>query len=681
MSYIALGKLVYQIRTKQKISLEKLGRGLCSKQALSDLERGNVQADKLLLDIVLQRLGKSTDKQEVILPWEAYHLEETCDRLERSIQGRNRENAGRYRKEFAKLLGRDGKEGTKPEHEARVREMYWHRILAEWAYWIDGKPEAAMRELLLAAGLTLPGWWEKKLEYFVISTVEMENLLAIARLELEARSRRCGMRTAALRKKIWDENWQPVGQESQPNGPWGREGMTLPGFLRECMAYIRKHFTDAQEHAKVFAKCAWLLSYIELEQGNVPEAYGMCEEAVEELRDYGISAFLPPMLERLLACCGKAMEILGKMKEENSELPYAWQRDWDVLSGRYGHYLEALRHIYVKSGLCPDPPVSIFVKCYQKSYHLDYEFIRSERMAQGMTREEMVEGVYQSQKTLWQIEVKRTSPHGRNFRLLMDKIDSDKGRYNAFVVSDSFEVLELKDEIERCMSRKEYERAGELTRTLENQLDMENTENQRIILYIRDVVEFRQGNVSCLEMLQRCWKLLGESYHIAKDVETGGIPDIKKLRGGSFYRAPMKAEMGLINQIALLLRRLQYDEEAEAVYEAVLKSMEASDVALRYRYRIYALPLGNLAKCQKSVDLSRKGISYELSCGKMNSLGYALMVWACAIEDDSPDRAESREMVLDSYYLCELSKNYRFREDIKRYYNERYGSFQPDRSV
>lgn len=675
MSYIALGKLICQIRTQQKISLEKLGRGLCSKQALSDLERGNVQADKLLLDIVLQRLGKSTDKQEVILPWDAYHLEETCDRLEQSIQGRNRENARKYRKEFAKLLGRDGREEAKWENEARVREMYWHRTLAEWAYWIDGNPETAMRELVLAAGITLPGWWERKLEYYVISTVEMENLLAIVRLEIEARGQKYRMRTAALRKKIWDGTWEPVGEKTWQRGPWDRQGMTLPGFLRECMGYIRKHFTDPQEHAKVFAKCVWLLSYIELEQGNVLEAYGLCEEAVEELRDYGISVFLPPMLERIVACCRQAMEIFGKMKKNGEEIPYAWQRDWGALFSRYGHYLAALRHTYIKSGLCPDSPVSIFVKCYQKSYHLDYEFIRSERVAQGMTREQMVEGVYQSQKTLWQIEVKHTSPHGRNFRLLMDKIDSEKGRYNAFVVSDSFEVLELKDEIDRCMSRKEYERVEELVRLLESQLDMGNAENQRIILYIRSVVEFRQGSVSCMEMLQRCWKLLGESYHIAKDVETGGVPDIKKLREGPFYRAPMKAEMGLINQIALLLRRLQYEEEAEAIYKAVLKTMESSNVAPCYRYRVYALPLGNLAKCKKSVDLSRKGISYELSCGKMNSLGYVLMAWACAIEDDSPDRAESREMILDSYYLCELSKNYKFREDVKKYYNEHYGSF------
>lgn len=687
MSYIALGKLIHQIRTEQKISLEKLARGLCSKQALSDIERGNVQADKLLLDIVLQRLGKSTDKQEVILPWEAYHMEETCDRLEQSIQWQDRENAGKYRGEFARLCG-DGKKkkagaragqaaaqekGGKKEREDPVRGMYWHRIMAEWAYWLEKDIPAALRELIKAANLTLPGWWGQKLENYVVSTVEMENLLAIARLELEARRKRYKTLTAALRREIWKERWQPVKGKGAQDTPPAREYMTLPGFLRECMDYIRKHFTDAQEHAKIFAKCAWLLSYVELEQGNVLEAYGICEEAVEGLRDYGISSFLLPMLERLLACCDRAEQICARAKEEKQVLSYAWQRDWHAVGERYGRYLAALERAYIKCGFCKKPPVSVFMKCYQKSYHLDYEFIRSERIAQGMTREEMVEGVYQNQKTLWQIEVKRNSPHGKNFRLLMDKIDSDKGRYNAFVVSDSFEALERKDEIDRCMGRKEYERAEELIRLLEKKLDMENAENQRIILHMRNVMEFRKGNVSAREMLQKCWGLLGESYHIAEGVETDGIPDVGKLKECLFYRAPMKAEMGIINQIAVLLGRLRYEKEAAAVYEAVLKSMEESAVAPCYRYRIYALPLGNLAKLLCSVEQSKKGMYYELSCGKMNSLGYLLMVWACAIEDDSSDRAESRGMVLDSYYLCELSKNYKYREDIKRYYDEQYG--------
>lgn len=670
MAYIELGKLLHQVRKEQNISLEKLARGLCSKQALSDIERGSVQADKMMLDIMLQRLGKSTDKQEVILTWEAYHLEETYDCLEQSIQQQNHRRAVKYRRKFVNLLegaeheedgeraeGREnGKKAVRRRaNRERVWGMYWHRMLAEWAYWLDGDCETAKRELFAAADISLPGWRERKLEYYAVSTVEMENLLAIARLQIEEQAKKNKGLTAALRR----ERWNAV-------------------FLEECMEYIRRHFTDAQEFAKIFSKCAWLLSYVRLERGEIPAAYEICEEAVEALRDYGISSFLVPLLERLLHCCEKAQTVHKNAKSKGEELSFAWQKDWQEIGERYGHYLTSLQHMYEKCGLPWKPPDSVFAKCYQKSYHLDYEFIRSERIAQGMTREKMIEGIYQNQKALWQLEAKRDSPHGKKFRLLMEKLDCDKGRYNSFVASDSFEVLERKDEIDRCLGRNEYDRARELIRQLEKRLDMEKAENQRVILYIKSIADFRQGNVSVREMLKMSWEMLRKIYRISETIETDGIPDRKAVKNGLFYRAPMKAEADILNRIAVLLCLLQQKEEAKDLYQMMLQSIKDSDVALNYRYKLYAMPLVNLAKCTCSVELSREGIKYDLSCGKLNALGYALMVWACAIQDDSSDRAESREMVLDSYYLCELSKNYRYREDIKKYYNDKYGEFETD---
>lgn len=669
MAYIELGKLLHQVRKEQNISLEKLARGLCSKQALSDIERGNVQADKMLLDIMLQRLGKSTDKQEVILTWEAYHLEETYDRLEQSIQQQDYRRAVKYRREFVRLLkGVDRKEagaceagrqaGTKAlrrqANRERVRGMYWHRMLAEWAYWLDGDSDAARKELFAAADLSLPGWREQKLAYYAISTVEMENLLAIARLQIEEQAKGNRILTEALRRQRWNAD-----------------------FLEECVEYIRQHFTDAQEHAKIFAKAAWLLSYIRLERGEAPAAYEICEEAVEALRDHGISSFLAPLLERLLDCCEKAQSVCKKMQEKGRKLSFAWQKDWQGLRERYGHYLTALRHLYEKCDLPWPPPQSVFVKCYQKSYHLDYEFIRSERIVQGMTREKMIEGIYQNQKALWQIEAKRNAPHGKNFRLLMDKLDCDKGRYNSFIASDSFEVLERKDEIDRYLGRNEYERAKELIRQLEKRLDMEKEENQRAILYIKSIADFRQGNVSVRDMLKMSWEMLKKSYRITGKIETDGLADWRAVENDLFYRVPMKAEADIMNRIAVLLCLLQRKEEAVKLYQMMLQSIKDSAVALEYRYKIYAMPLANLAKCTCSPQLSREGIKYELACGKLNALGYVLMVWACAIEDDSSNRAESREMVLDSYYLCELSKNYKYREDIKKYYNDKYGPLGP----
>ena len=297
------GKMIRQLREEKKISLEKLSRGFCSKQALSNMERGDVQADKLLMDLVLQRLGKSTDRQEPILSWESYHLEETIDRLEQSIWQGELEKAGIYREEFLRLIVR-GKNraageyvrfngGIKqqpsfgspssgwgsPKKLDRVREMYWHRIHAQWAYWIDKDETTAVRELFAAAELTMPGWSKQRLEYYAVSTVEMENLLALARLGFIRHKREHGQNPGAFCGQMHREHWTlPESTFVLRDESRGRKVFTIYTFLCECMQYIRRAFTDGQERAKIFAKCAWLLSYLEEEQGNLPEACRLCEE-------------------------------------------------------------------------------------------------------------------------------------------------------------------------------------------------------------------------------------------------------------------------------------------------------------------------------------------------------------------------------------------------------------------
>ncbi|MDE7327119.1 MAG: helix-turn-helix transcriptional regulator [Lachnospiraceae bacterium] len=692
------GKMIRQLREEQNISLEKLARGFCSKQALSNMERGDVEMDKLLMDLILQRLGKSTDRQEPILSWETYHLEETIDCLEQSIWQGELEKAGRCRDEFLRLIVR-GKnraageyvrldKGMKRHPDSgwgvpfkldRVREMYWHRLHAQWAYWIDKDEATAMGELFAATELTMPGWSKQKLEHYAVSTVEMENLLALARLELTRRAKEYGKLFSVQSKQSCQEHWiLPESTFVLRDREKGRKVFTVYTFLKECMEYIRNAFTDGQERAKIFAKCAWLLSCMEEEQGNLPEACRLCEEAVEGLRNYGMSAFLVPVLKKLTACYKRASEFSGRAFAAGRVLAYPWQRDWKRLIARNGRYLTALRHVYERCGLSFNKGVSIFEKSYQKFYHLDYELIHGERLVRGMTREKMSEGIYQSGKTLGGLEAGKKGIHKKKFNMLMGQISMEKERYNTFIVSDSYAVLELREELDQCMGRKEYERAGELFRELETKLDTGNAENIRILLHLRWLLEFCKDGAACQEMLKKCWLLLGRTYHIAKGVETDGIPNRKLLRERMFYRAPMRAEAGIINQIALLLQGLGYTEEAQEVYKALIESMKKSDVAACYRYGLYALPFENLAKCLRSAELCQEALRFELACGKLNLLGFSMMVWACAIEDDSPDRAESREMILDAYYLCELSKNYKYREEIKKYHNDLFGSMELD---
>lgn len=56
---LTLGRLIYSLRTEQKLSQTMLCQGLCSKSKLSKIENGTLQPDIILSQTLLQRLGIS----------------------------------------------------------------------------------------------------------------------------------------------------------------------------------------------------------------------------------------------------------------------------------------------------------------------------------------------------------------------------------------------------------------------------------------------------------------------------------------------------------------------------------------------------------------------------------------------------------------------------------------------
>ena len=140
-----------------------------------------------------------------------------------------------------------------------------------------------------------------------------------------------------------------------------------------------------------------------------------------------------------------------------------------------------------------------------------------------------------------------------------------------------------------------------------------------------------------------------------------------------FYRAPLRTESDIINQIAILLKNLGDKQEAVKLYEWVVETFERSFIKTKYRYHSYGVLLANLAK-EKALDsISKKVLHYELSCGKAGTLGYNYMTLACAMIDDSSNREICRQMIKEVYYLLELSTDFVDQRVVKKFFAEKYG--------
>ena len=93
MNVYTIGSLIKQERKKRKISQKKLVAGLCSAQTLSMLEDDMCETDAFLMDMLLQRLGKSPDKLECIVSGEEYHRIKMRSLIEQLIVRRKRKYA------------------------------------------------------------------------------------------------------------------------------------------------------------------------------------------------------------------------------------------------------------------------------------------------------------------------------------------------------------------------------------------------------------------------------------------------------------------------------------------------------------------------------------------------------------------------------------------------------------
>ena len=83
------GSMISYIRTKKKISMELLSRGLCSTSVLQRLEYGERLPDFFLLERLLERLGLSVNKMELLSDEAAYEIYYLREIIEKELEEKN----------------------------------------------------------------------------------------------------------------------------------------------------------------------------------------------------------------------------------------------------------------------------------------------------------------------------------------------------------------------------------------------------------------------------------------------------------------------------------------------------------------------------------------------------------------------------------------------------------------
>ncbi len=593
MSNITIGRIIEKLRQEKNYSRKKLSQGLCSTQMLIKIENNKSDVDKFMSDILLQRLGKSPDKLEILISKEEYRKLYMRDEIEELIWKRKKEEAEALLLEYENSYAKDN----------TVQKMFVLRTKAYLCQELEGDSARAESYIRQAIELTLPGMKMENMNEYLLAAIELENILELSYLILQ-------------QGRVQEAAW----------------------ILEACQKYVEKNVTDEVEYTKIFSKIAWLSSLVYIKRDEYDKAIKIGDCAFENLRKYGNLYFMMPLLEQLIQCCEK----LGK----------------DESRKKYQIYDELIKELYQQYGeewYCQN---SLFHNCCQTGYHLISEFIRQERQAKKLTQEQLIEGVYEGPENLSRIENGRVVPTRKKLDGLLKNLGVERGKYCGTLVVEDFEILESKYEIDILVGTGKYKEAQKKLSELEKRIDNKEKINKMAMSIYKMVielgVELSTGRMH-VEAIQESVRTL---------LEKNGV-----LRDGRVYRVPFFYEMAALNALGICLKRTGKRQEAIAIYQDILRCVEESAIDEKYQNLIVSPVVANLDLYDSKRKWGKKGISYELRCGK----GKMLYMHFYSQVELMEEECVKREMTRKAYYLSELFYRENNRQQIKEYYEKTYG--------
>ena len=275
-------------REKRGISQERLCRGVCAVSALSRYENGERIPDRLLMNTLIERLGKSSDKLVTMISCQEYAYFEWKRKVKEALKKQNISLA-------QELLQK--KEALNGTVNAALQEQFYRYIQG-----ILKGTCADISDLEEAIRLTHPEFSGK---------IEEEDLFSIQELNLLLFYAKC---------KIQKEVEQ------------GRE------LLEALLPYIQEHITDIQAKNQIFPRAVSI--YCQEVKGNQfsEKRYLLCKEALENnVKDQSFEYALSILedLEKDSRCLGKDADCYQVWKNalkavyQETEIETTWM-EWGI---------------------------------------------------------------------------------------------------------------------------------------------------------------------------------------------------------------------------------------------------------------------------------------------------------------------------------------------------------------
>lgn len=554
-------KLLKNIRTEEKVSLDQLAMGLMSASQLVKIENGERPINKNIRDRLLERLGIAKELYENLLDLCDFEEWDYKKKILSAIQNKKIEDAYRLLKEYKAHL----------RENDRINHQF---ILAMWGEVL--KQEGASKEKIAecyrkAVILTIPDaekvWSEKR----PLSVLEM-NLL--------------------LETIIYGNNMD---------------------YLHKCrvlMEYIDTGYYDEIMKAKIYPKIVYYYLKKQIlfkEYWNVEtqtENLKICEKAIDKLRDAGRTYYLVELLEI-------EIQILETMPED-AVTEHLEKNETDKINAR--ELISVIKNLYAEYEV-PAYMQDCTYFYQQKWIFSMKDVLRTRRAMFGLTQEQLCEGIC-SVKSLRRAEKGQTDMQRETLKKLLNRLGlSGQMQWSRLITSDR-EVIRMAEELADYINDRKFSVASKQLESLKSRIDLDIPQNKQYFLEKQALLEFEQGKVTREEFVKmekealEC-TLCAENLYRKENVYLTEREIICISNSWKGMEGKQKRE-----SINLILRLYDYYALNNGLSQAISVYEIVTEAAVN--------ELGNNGEHVRAEEIDRKSIKASLSCRRVWDIHYKI---------------------------------------------------------
>lgn len=597
------GILLKELREKKKVTLEKLGADLCDLGKLSRIESGKAQADKLLQNRLLERLGVAEENYENFLYYNDYRVWKERQNIVHAVLDRRLEEAEKLLEEYQK----------NHSMEQPLEYQFYLSMLGQIKK-IENVEADVVKELFeQALRLTVSQKAFFELQDMLLSIEELNLLLEYA---------------------FYEEEEFPLV------------------WYEKMISYIEKLNFDYLAKAKIFPKLIvyYYKKWNTVETVTVSEISKLlkyCNRAIEILQKGNRMFYLWELL--------KIKEILLQwLIEENEgkgENVVKRLQEWKKTCV---NWYTALAEVYEEYGVTKETQDFCYIYVDREVYCIG-DVIRIRRKMFGMTMQQLSDGIC-SERTVSRLERNETEPHRELVQLLFERLNMPGEFCRRDLVTENPEAIRLWIEAKICSRKKETDASDLLLEQVKKLVSFEISGNTQIIRRLEISNEWNKKRMMSKEddrryFVEELKKALEETipYESAIALREKYLTnnEILCLRGILTYADwSMKEMVQCVNTFLNLYEKQREIEECFDMYGFVMGAVASN--------------LGNKGEYDLSDEIGLKILKYELiyrRIGRLHREKYALL-WNAEQrkKNQHPIKrgADTKKELLKCITLCEI---------------------------